>query len=165
LTKKTYLKGIQFDFDAEDGKLGGHIAFCTPAVGGPASGLTSAVLLKSEKSDIKITPESFNLMKAAKEIRVEMSFEEFVKRFFHLWGDDAALLAKILGYESSVDEEVGEEYKSWEEKRKEELKEKVESFTVLKSLHNKEKDFFALDLNEHSLIHAFSKVILSTSRM
>jgi len=149
----TYLKDVTFDFE-EEGGFFPHISYCTPAVGGAASGLNKAILLKA--TGVRITPESLELMKAAKEVRVEMSFEDFLSRFFSLWGEDAAVLAKLLGFESSIDEEMDED-DSWEERRKKRLEEKVEAVSILKALHTKEKDFFSLDLKEQKDVLAIQE--------
>lgn len=144
MSKKRYLKGLTFDFEAnEKMPLGPHISYTTASVGGAASGLNKPVVLKSD-DEPGITKEDFAILKAAKEVRLELSMEEFLRRWCGLYYDEAALLAKILGYESSLDDDAtdanSEYYQNW-------VDERVSQVTLLKSL-NTEEDFYNLKAAE-----------------
>lgn len=139
MTKITYLKDVTFDFEEENG-FAPHVSYTTPSVGGAASGLNQAILFKSNE-DVKITPETLDILKAAKEIRIEMSMEEFLRKFFDLWYDDAAILAKLLGFESSLDSDEEDSYEDY-------IEEKLSAFTILKSLKEGKSDFFNLDCQD-----------------
>ena len=135
MTKKvTYLKDVSFDFEKEDG-YAPHLAYTTPASGGAATGLNKPLLLKADTP--AITPESLELMKAAKEIRIELSMEEFLRKFMGMYWDDANILAGILGYESYYNES--------KEVAKEAIESELDGFTLLKSLKT-EADFYSLEL-------------------
>lgn len=94
----------------------------------------SAIMLKSQNIDIT---DSVALRKAYRQVRVSMSMEEFLKKFFGLWHEDAKVLASVLGYEVESDEYESDHYRDM-------IKEKVDSIELMKSLKS-EEDFFKLD--------------------
>lgn len=63
---------------------------------------------KSEGAHVALVDKAANkqevlTMKAAeREVQVTLSMKEFLKKFFDLWEEDAAILAGVLGYDSSV---------------------------------------------------------------
>ena len=110
---KRRLKDITFEHD------GAHLALCSKEQGA-ANMQEQAVILKSKN----FSPE---LIEKAQRVQVTMEIPEFLERFFGLWGSDAEVLARLMGY---VPEDQGDDwsYEDW-------IQEKVESFTILKSLH------------------------------
>lgn len=136
MSKRKYLKGLTFDFEpTEKMPLGPHISYTTPAVGGAASGLNSAILLKSDDVEVKpLTKGEVELLKAAKEVVIELSMVEFLRKFMGLYWDDAQVLAAILGFENTVGEGNFEDY----------LEEKVSAVTIVKGL-KLEEDFYRID--------------------
>lgn len=50
------------------------------------------------------------LITKATDVRLELSMEEFLRRFFDMWWDDAEFLAKLLGYEVESDSYENEVY-------------------------------------------------------
>lgn len=85
------------------------------------SGDNAAVALVNEDQGGGANGYKTLLMKA-KDVRVELSMEEFLRRFFDMWWDDAELLAGMLGYET--------EY-GWEDEWGHPLKDSV---TLLKNV-------------------------------
>jgi hypothetical protein len=135
-----WLKDVSFDFEKDEkSHLGGHLSYTTKYTGGAASGLNSPLLLKSE--DIRMTKESLDLLKATKEIRIEMSMEDFLRKIMGMYYEEAAMLAKLLGYSSTIDEE--NEVTSYQEI----IEEKLDSITILKSLKS-EEDFYKLNYKD-----------------
>jgi hypothetical protein len=114
-SKRQRLKS--FDFSGE----GSAMHLVADFQGGPANG--EPVIMTKATKDL-----TFELIAKAADVRVELSMEEFLSKFFGLWGDDAAKLASLLGYEYESEEERYE----WEpfDERIESFNEKV---TLLKT--------------------------------
>lgn len=80
---------------------GAHLALVHKAQGGAASGYKTLVM----KSVDNRSPE---FIEKASQVKVTLSLPDFLEKFFHVWGEDAELLATLFGYEPSEDN--GEEY-------------------------------------------------------
>lgn len=144
-TTKRILKDIDFSKDNS------HIALVSKKQGGPCSGADYALVLKGS-SFSKETIEKIQ------QIQVTMELPAFLERFFHMYGSDCEVLARLMGYVKPEDtEEVEQE--DWYENY---IQEKLDSFTVLKSLNESqnivkslsgltEKEYLAL-LTDQSMI-------------
>ena len=106
------------------------VAICANFTKYGANGMGASSLMMKANDDVTTT----ELRKALKQVRVELSMEEFLRKFFDMWGDNAKILAKILGYEVEDATETYDDY----------IERKVESVELLKSLKT-EEDFFKLD--------------------
>ena len=80
---------------------GAHLALVHKAQGGAANGYKTLVM----KSVDNRSPE---FIEKASQVKVTLSLPDFLEKFFHVWGEDAELLATLFGYEPS--EDSGEEY-------------------------------------------------------
>ena len=80
---------------------GAHLALVHKAQGRAASGYKTLVM----KSVDNRSPE---FIEKASQVKVTLSLPDFLEKFFHVWGEDAELLATLFGYEPSEDE--SEEY-------------------------------------------------------
>lgn len=80
---------------------GAHLALVHKAQGGAASGYKTLVM----KSVDNRSPE---FIEKASQVKVTLSLPDFLEKFFHVWGEDAELLATLFGYEPSEDD--SEEY-------------------------------------------------------
>ena len=80
---------------------GAHLALVHKMQGGSASGYKTLVM----KSVDNRSPE---FIEKASQVKVTLSLPDFLEKFFHVWGEDAELLATLFGYEPSEDE--SEEY-------------------------------------------------------
>lgn len=80
---------------------GAHLALVHKAQGGAASGYKTLVM----KSVDNRSPE---FIEKASQVKVTLSLPDFLEKFFHVWGEDAELLATLFGYEPS--EDTGDEY-------------------------------------------------------
>ena len=111
-----------FDFQGE----GAHIALVHKDQGGAANGYNTLVM----KSTGQYSQEF--LQKAA-QVQVTLSFEEFLRKFFGLWHDDAEVLATLLGMqdEKPEDEDESDWYQNY-------IAEQVNKFEILKSAHDAE---------------------------
>lgn len=92
---KRRLSDINFEKD------GSHLALVHKVQGGAASGYSTLVM----KATDKYSPE---FIEKASQVKVTLSLPDFLEKFFHVWGEDAELLATLFGYEPSEDE--SEEY-------------------------------------------------------
>lgn len=76
---------------------GAHLALVHKAQGGAANGYKTLVM----KSVDNRSPE---FIEKASQVKVTLSLPDFLEKFFHVWGEDAELLASMFGYEPSEDE-------------------------------------------------------------
>lgn len=109
-----------FDFTKNDARL----SLVGPSVGGPANGIPTLVA-----KGANFSPE---FIKKAQAVQVTMELPDFLEKFFYIWGEDAKVLAAMMGYvEPPEDEamEAQEDIDKW-------AKDRFESFTIIKSLHD-----------------------------
>lgn len=76
---------------------GAHLALVHKAQGGAASGYKTLVM----KSVDNRSPE---FIEKASQVKVTLSLPDFLEKFFHIWGDDAEILATLFGYTPSKDD-------------------------------------------------------------
>ena len=116
-----------------------HIALVGLAQGGPANGADYALVLKGEKK------RSQDFIEKSTKIQVEMTIEEYLERFYNIWGSDATVLAKIFGFDAGDSEEAWD-YEQW-------IEERVESVKILKALKDSDNIVEYLDnLDEDSVL-------------
>lgn len=109
-----------FDFIKNDARL----SLVGPSVGGPANGIPTLVA-----KGANFSPE---FIKKAQAVQVTMELPHFLETFFYIWKEDAKVLAAMMGYvEPPEDEamEAKEDIDKW-------AKDRFESFTIIKSLHD-----------------------------
>lgn len=128
---KTKRKLSNIDFSREDA----HIALTSKTInGGPANGADYALVMKAANQT-----ESIEKMQ---QVQVTLELPEFLRRFFNMYYEDAEVLAQLLGYVEEEDESESEDsYDAY-------IKERINSFTILKSLKESEdiaKSFEELD--------------------
>ena len=120
------LKNLQFNAPHHNVSLVG-------AEVGSGANQTKVLLVKQA-----LKQETIEVKKALEQITVKISMEEFLRKFFGLWSDDAEVLTKLLGFETEyeaykkAEEENGGttawDYGKW-------LEEKVSKFEIMKSLN------------------------------
>lgn len=88
---KRRLSDINFE------KEGSHLALVHKVQGGSANGYSTLVMKATDKY-------SEEFIKKASQVKVTLSLPDFLEKFFHVWGEDAELLATMFGYEPSEDE-------------------------------------------------------------
>lgn len=99
-TPKRKLKDISFDHD------NAHIALVSDQLnGGPANLQPNALFLKA------IEGFSDEILEKASQVTVTLPIEEFLEKFFDVEQDDAEILARALGYTTSMQDKIaaGEE--------------------------------------------------------
>lgn len=124
---KRALKDISFDTE------GAHIALTSKSQGYSANGHPYALVMKSSG----FSQEAVQKMQ---QIQVTMDLPDFLRKFFSLYYDDAEVLARLMGY---VPEEVEDDDIYGSEAY---YAERLESFTIMKSLNEAEDKLKALSL-------------------
>ena len=104
---KHLIKDISFNQeDFEDKDYNPHIAYTLPSQGGAASKKNKAFLFKSDQE------LSVELLKELEQVQLKISMEEFLEKFMGLWGSQAEVLTKLMGFQTE------EEYRLEKEKSK-----------------------------------------------
>jgi len=145
---------FNFDFDTE----GAHVALVSKHQGGPASSRT--VLISKSLNDGIRPRNPVKVQKALDQVTVTMSMEEFLRRWFDLWWDDATLLTKLMGFETEHEAWVRENgtdgLDDW-------MEERLSKFQLMKSLHQnpnqvvEDEDFIALTILQERVEKSLSK--------
>lgn len=117
------------------------IALCHESQGFSANLRPVSLLMKSDLRPEQITED---VIKALQQVTVSMSFEEFLRRFFYMWSDDAELLTKLLGFETEMENDAAENpddewIQAWNESHQEWLEERMEAITIAKAANKGEE--------------------------
>lgn len=124
--RKAKRKLSNIDFSSE----GAHMALVSKDQGGPASGADYALVMKS----VNFSDEFIQKMQ---QVKVTLELPEFLRRFFYLYGEDADILAAMMGYVEPEEtaameaEDAKKEVQSW-------IEERMSAFEIVKSLENAE---------------------------
>lgn len=103
------------DFQEE----GSHVALVSKDQGGPANSHDYALVMKSNFSK--------EVIEKAQQVRVTLELPDFLCKFFHLYYEDAEVLARMMGYEPpEMKDDYAYDYEAY-------IQEKVNSFEILKS--------------------------------
>ena len=121
------------DFSNDDS----HIALVSKEQGGPANGAAYALVMKANN----FSPE---FIEKASKVKVTMDIQDFLTRFYHMYYEDAEVLARALGYDT--ERESVEDYEEYIDK-------KVESIEIIKSLREEQgRDLKLAELNEEQYL-------------
>lgn len=117
------------------------IALCHESQGYSANLRPVSLLMKSDLAPEQITQD---VVKALRQVTVSMSFEEFLRKFFYVYGSDAELLAKILGFETELERAAADNpddewLQAWNQENQEWLEERMESISIAKSANSGEE--------------------------
>lgn len=152
MTVKVVRKLLEFNFEEEGASV--HLV-SKKGNGGAANGHTTLIMKSNSTKDLpdvnKISEVSIE--KKLEQIRVSMSMEVFLKKFFNMYSDDAELLTSMLGFQTEFEaymnkqKEEGSDSYSYMEEHQNYIKEQLSSFELMKSLHDgTAKEVSALDL-------------------
>lgn len=111
---KKRITDLTFDHD------GAHLALCSKSQGA-ANNWNKALIMKGHN----FSPE---IIQKAQSIQVTLSIPEFLERFYSIWGSDAEVLARLMGYVPEDQEDSEWNYEDY-------IEEKLSAFTIIKSLH------------------------------
>lgn len=108
------------------------ISLVGPDLGGAANGY-EVIAMKA----LNPKEETIEVAKALEQITVTLSLEEFLRKFFGMWSDDAEMLTKLLGFETEYEAYKREQESSGEEPwdYSKYLEEKVSQFKIIKSMN------------------------------
>ena len=181
--RKAQKKLRSLDFSGTDS----HMALVHKDQGGPASGAAYKLVLKntSKFSDAFVT-------KASK-IKVELDINEYLERFYHIYGVDNELLARTLGFttagmdkaalevkEQALEDTEPPEYPEWDSEPGDKdyeayINSKLMSIAVMKSLHEadsqaevlaslSETEYLVMLKDQAMLEKAFKKIDAAKSK-
>lgn len=91
------------------------------------------------KSDIDPDKLTVDIIKSLEQVQLNISMEEYLRRFFHLWSSDAELLTKVLGMKTEFEQSIEDNppgddswEQEWNEQHQKYLDEKLSSVTLIK---------------------------------
>lgn len=114
---KRRLTDIKFEHE------GAHVALVGKHQGGPANGITTLVTKATNAIDQATVDK-------ATQVTVTLDFEEFLRKFFNMYWEDAEILARALGFaDDTEDDDIGVDY--W----KEYIDEKVSQINIMKGVY------------------------------
>lgn len=128
MTIKRKAKRVLKDFDFS--KENHNISLVGPEVGGAANGRNTLVL-KSSDAEVDVK-------KALEQVTLTLSMEEFLRKFFGMWSDDAAVLTKLLGFETEYENYKKQEDDSEDYDHGKYIEERVSQFTIMKGMNSGE---------------------------
>ena len=131
-TRKAKRNLSNIDFSGENS----HIALVSKEQGGPANGADVALVLKSGKF-------SQEFIEKVQQVQVTMELPEFLTKFFYVYGTDAEVLARLMGYDPKAGEtedessanEMDDPEDVYEAYYEQLIQDRLSSFTLLKSLN------------------------------
>ena len=125
------------------------IALCHKLQGYGANNRPVSLLMKSELSPDQLTED---VIKALRQVTLEISFEEYLRRFFDMWSCDAETLAFLLGFKTEWEEYLEQcEPEQLDDYRKF-MEERLSYITLLKAANEGKTDFTLEE--EYELIKA-----------
>ena len=132
------------------------IALCHEAQGFSANKRPISLLMKSDLEPEQLTDD---IVKALRQVTVDLSFEEYLMRFFGLWSWDAKKLAALLGFEIEEEAFAREHPDSeWAQADAEMVREWLEEVNSTVTLHKaaqEGKDFTLIE--QYELLKAQQK--------
>lgn len=142
MTERQKAKRKLFNFDFS--KDGARVDLVGVDDGGAANGFSVLVTKGTNHlPDVQVTDEEIvEVNKALEQITLKLSMEEFLRKFFDMWYDDAEVLTKLLGFETEHEaymkeresREEDDEY-DWAEEHEKWITDRVSQFTLMKSMN------------------------------
>lgn len=129
-------KRVLFNFDFS--KEGAAVHLVGPKQGNAANSYEILCTKSTDKLPDVSDSELVSVSKALEQVNVNLSMEEFLRRFFDMWHSDAELLTKLLGFETEYEAAKREREASGEEEwdYSKYLESKVSQFTIMKSMND-----------------------------
>lgn len=130
---KRVLKKFDFNKDTHCVSLVG------PELGNAANGFKVLTIKASNPVE-----ETIEISKALEQVTLKLSMQEFLRKFFDMWSDDAEVLTKLLGFETEHEAYVkankerrdSEEEYDWEAEHTKWLESRVSQFQLMKSMND-----------------------------
>lgn len=125
------------------------IALCHKLQGYGANNRPVSLLMKSELSPDQLTKD---VIKALRQVTLEISFEEYLRRFFDMWSCDAETLAFLLGFKTEWEEYLENCEPENVDNYRDFMEERLSYITLLKAANEGKTDFTLEE--EYELIKA-----------
>ena len=125
------------------------IALCHKLQGYGANNRPVSLLMKSELSPDQLTKD---VIKALRQVTLEISFEEYLRRFFDMWSYDAETLAFLLGFKTEWEEYLENCEPENVDNYRDFMEERLSYITLLKAANEGKTDFTLEE--EYELIKA-----------
>ena len=112
------------------------VALCHIDQGYSANGRHISLLTKSDVEPEKLTVE---IIKSLEQVNLKLSMEEYLRRFFYIYGSDAELLTKVLGFKTEFEQELEDNPATdewtiaWNQRHQEWIDEKVAAVDIIKA--------------------------------
>lgn len=133
------------------------IALCHKLQGYGANNRPVSLLMKSELSPDQLTED---VIKALRQVTLEISFEEYLRKFFDMWSSDAETLAYLLGFKTEWEEYLEQCEPEQVDDYRKFMEERLSYIAILKAANEGKTDFTLEE--EYELIKAqqqFEKAI------
>ena len=124
----------EFDFESK----GSSVHLVSKKQGGAANGYTT-LIKKSNATEKLPEVEDLDIQKKLEQIKVTLSMEEFLRKFFDMWYDDAELLTAMLGFQTEHDAYMESLENSEPMTHADYIASKLSSFEIMKSMHEGER--------------------------
>lgn len=116
-----------------------NVSLVGPEVGSGANQTKVLLLKQAVKSE-----ETIEITKALQQVSLTLSMEEFLRKFFDMWSDDAEVLTKLLGFETEHEAYVkankerkdSEENYDWETEHTKWIESRLSQFQLMKSMND-----------------------------
>lgn len=127
----------KFDFNKDD-----HCVSLVGADLGHAANGFKTLVIKAATPE-----ETIEIKKALEQVTLTLSMEEFLRKFFDMWSDDAEVLTKLLGFETEHEAYVNankdrkeEENYDWDAEHTKWIESRVSQFQLMKSMNEGKVD-------------------------
>lgn len=116
-----------------------NVSLVGPEVGSGANQTKVLLLKQAVKQE-----ETIEITKALEQVTLKLSMEEFLRKFFGLWSDDAEVLTKLLGFETEHEAYVkankerkdSEDEYDWEAEHTKWIESRLSQFQLMKSMND-----------------------------
>ena len=124
----------EFNFEEE----GASVHLVSKKQGGAANGFTTLIKKSNSTSQLPDV-EDLDIQKKLEQITVTLSMEEFLRKFFDMWYDDAELLTAMLGFQTEHEAYMESLENSEPMTHADYIASKLSSFEIMKSMHEGER--------------------------
>lgn len=157
MTTRAKRKLTDISFEHE----GAHVALVSKQQGGGANNHNYSLILKSNKF-------SEATLQKMQQVKVTMELPDFLEKFFYLYGEDAEILASMMGYVEPAETQADESMEA-QEKMQEWIKSKMTAFEIVQQAKDAvdlsdvlsaldEKQYMSLLKDQLLLEKAFKKI-------
>lgn len=125
----------KFDFNKDN--------HCVSLVGADLGHAANGFKVLTVKAS-NLVEETIEITKALEQVTLKLSMEEFLRKFFGLWSDDAEVLTKLLGFETEHEAYVkankerkdSEDEYDWEAEHTKWIESRLSQFQLMKSMND-----------------------------